>query len=234
MRELPGLAPRRQWRGLARPVILLAMERVFSGVQSSGSPHIGNYFGAFRQWVADQQNADSVFCVVDLHALTVEHDPALLRQRTLDTAAWLFCERARPGGLHGLRPEPRARARRVVLAARVHRHLRRAAAHDPVQGQVQGQRSVRAGLLTYPVLMAADILLYDTDRVPVETISASISNLPATSPSVSTAATARPSSSQTNRAQGRRQGDGPPAPRAQDVQVGHSPLGTIDLVDDAD
>ena len=70
------------------------MERVFSGVQSSGSPHVGNYFGAFRQWVADQHEADSVFCVVDLHALTVQQDPAQLRSRTLETAAWLFGERA--------------------------------------------------------------------------------------------------------------------------------------------
>ena len=56
-----------------------AMERVFSGVQSSGSPHVGNYFGAFRQWVADQYDGGRVFCVVDLHALTAEHDPTQLR-----------------------------------------------------------------------------------------------------------------------------------------------------------
>ena len=59
------------------PGILQPMPRVFSGVQSSGAPHVGNYFGAFRQWVADQYSADSFFCVVDLHSLTIDHDPAL-------------------------------------------------------------------------------------------------------------------------------------------------------------
>jgi tryptophanyl-tRNA synthetase len=143
------------------------MERVFSGVQSSGSPHIGNYFGAFRQWVADQQNADSVFCVVDLHALTVEQDPALLRQRTLDTAAWLFAS--------GLDPEVCT----VFVQSHVPEHtglcwlLECTATYGELRRMTQfkdkskGNESVSAGLLTYPVLMAADILLYDTDKVPV-------------------------------------------------------------------
>jgi tryptophanyl-tRNA synthetase len=68
------------------PTILHPMERVFSGVQSSGAPHVGNYFGAFRQWVVDQHTADSVFCVVDLHALTVEQDPAPCSPRAMCTS----------------------------------------------------------------------------------------------------------------------------------------------------
>jgi tryptophanyl-tRNA synthetase len=136
-------------------------------VQSSGSPHVGNYFGAFRQWVADQQSADSVFCVVDLHALTVEQDPAQLRSRTLETAAWLFAS--------GLDPEVCT----VFAQSHVPEHtglswlLECTATVGELRRMTQfkekskGSESVSAGLFTYPVLMAADILLYDTDKVPV-------------------------------------------------------------------
>ncbi|MGD1011888.1 MAG: tryptophan--tRNA ligase [Acidimicrobiales bacterium] len=143
------------------------MDRVFSGVQSSGAPHIGNYFGAFRQWVADQHLADSLFCVVDLHALTVEQDPAQLRSRTLDTAAWLFAS--------GLDPEVCT----VFAQSHVPEHtglswlLECTATFGELNRMTQfkekaeGKDSVSAGLFAYPVLMAADILLYDTDKVPV-------------------------------------------------------------------
>ncbi|MFZ2057379.1 MAG: tryptophan--tRNA ligase [Acidimicrobiales bacterium] len=151
----------------AMPTILQPMERVFSGVQSSGAPHIGNYFGAFRQWVADQHAADSVFCVVDLHALTVEEDPALRRNRTLETASWLFAS-----GLD-------AEICTVFAQSHVHEHTELAwllectATYGELQRMTQfkekskGNESVSAGLFTYPVLMAADILLYDTNKVPV-------------------------------------------------------------------
>jgi len=143
------------------------MERVFSGVQASGAPHIGNYFGAFRQWVADQSAGDSFFCVVDLHSLTVEHDPSQLRSRTLETASWLFAA--------GLDPDVCT----VFIQSHVHEHaelcwlLECTATDGELRRMTQfkeksaGSESVRAGLLTYPVLMAADILLYDTDKVPV-------------------------------------------------------------------
>jgi len=143
------------------------MERVFSGVQSSGAPHIGNYFGAFRQWVADQHLADSVFCVVDLHALTLPQDPVQLRARTLETAAWLFAS--------GLDPEICT----VFAQSQVPEHtgltwlLECTATFGELQRMTQfkdkskGNESVSVGLFTYPVLMAADILLYNTDKVPV-------------------------------------------------------------------
>jgi len=149
------------------PTILHPMERVFSGVQSSGAPHVGNYFGAFRQWVVDQHTADSVFCVVDLHALTVEQDPAQLRSRTLETASWLFAS--------GLDPEICT----VFAQSHVHEHtslswlLECTATFGELRRMTQfkeksrGNESVSAGLFAYPVLMAADILLYDTDKVPV-------------------------------------------------------------------
>jgi tryptophanyl-tRNA synthetase len=143
------------------------MERVFSGVQSSGAPHVGNYFGAFRQWVADQRTADSFFCVVDLHALTSDHDPAQLRRRTLETASWLFAT--------GLDPDVCT----VFIQSHVQEHtelswlLECTATFGELRRMTQfkekgaGSESVRAGLFTYPVLMAADILLYDTHKVPV-------------------------------------------------------------------
>jgi len=151
----------------ALPGILLPMERVFSGVQSSGAPHVGNYFGAFRQWVVDQHTADSFFCVVDLHALTIEHDPGLLRSRTLETASWLFAS--------GLDPDVCT----VFVQSHVHEHtelswllectatIGELSRMTQFKEKSEGSESVRAGLFTYPVLMAADILLYDTDKVPV-------------------------------------------------------------------
>jgi tryptophanyl-tRNA synthetase len=143
------------------------MERVFSGVQSSGAPHVGNYFGAFRQWVADQYSADSFFCVVDLHSLTIDNDPVQLRNRTLETASWLLAS--------GLDPEICT----VFIQSHVHEHTQLAwllectATVGELSRMTQfkeksaGNESVRAGLFTYPTLMAADILLYDTDKVPV-------------------------------------------------------------------
>ena len=144
------------------------MERVFSGVQSSGAPHVGNYFGAFRQWVADQHTADSVFCVVDLHALTVETDPAQVRGRTLETASWLFAS--------GLDPDVCI----VFAQSHVHEHtglswllectatfgeLRRMTQFK--EKSRQHEDNINAGLFTYPVLQAADILLYKAEAVPV-------------------------------------------------------------------
>ena len=147
------------------------MSTVFSGVQPSGEPHLGNYLGAFRNWVADQHEYDSYYCLVDLHALTAEHDPATLGERTLDAAAWLLAV--------GLEPKTCT----LFVQSHVAEHteltwlLECTATYGELRRMTQfkeksedrkgGQESVRAGLLTYPVLMAADILLYDADRVPV-------------------------------------------------------------------
>ena len=143
------------------------MTRVLSGVQPSGDLHLGNYLGAFRNWVADQHEHDSLYCVVDLHALTIEHDPDLLRERTLDVARWLLAV--------GLDPKVCT----LFVQSHVPEHteltwlLECTATYGELQRMTQfkekseGRESVRAGLLTYPVLMAADILIYDADRVPV-------------------------------------------------------------------
>ena len=143
------------------------MARIFSGVQPSGTLHLGNYLGAFRQWVAAQDDNDALYCVVDLHALTLDIEPKALFANTLETAYGLLAV--------GLDPT------RCTLFVQSHvgEHaelswlLECTATYGELRRMTQfkdkgaGQESVRAGLLTYPVLMAADILLYDTNSVPV-------------------------------------------------------------------
>ena len=141
--------------------------RVFSGIQPSGELTLGTYLGALRRFVADQDATDSVFCVVDQHAITVPQDPDQLRQRTLDTAAlYLAC---------GIDP---ARST-LFVQSHVAEHSQLAwlmectASFGELSRMTQfkeksdRQQFISAGLFTYPALMAADILLYDTDRVPV-------------------------------------------------------------------
>jgi tryptophanyl-tRNA synthetase len=143
-------------------------ERVFSGIQPSGNIHIGNYLGAMRHFVADQDKFDNIFCIVDLHAITVPQDPAALRAATRELAAMFFAV--------GLDPERSA----VFVQSHVHEHtelgwilgcitsigqLNRMTQFKVKAGEEREEAS--AGLFTYPVLMAADILLYKTDAVPV-------------------------------------------------------------------
>jgi tryptophanyl-tRNA synthetase len=141
--------------------------RIFSGIQPTGAKHFGNYSGGFRQYAATQELGDAFFCVVDLHSITVDFDPADLRERTLDLAALLFAT--------GLDPE-----RSTVFAqSHVTAHAEAAWLLSSVasygqlgrmtQFKEKGERQefVTAGLFTYPVLMAGDILLYQTDRVPI-------------------------------------------------------------------
>jgi tryptophanyl-tRNA synthetase len=141
--------------------------RIFSGIQPSGDAHIGNYSGGFRQYAQTQEQGDAVFCIVDLHAITLQHDPAVLREGTLDIAAWLFAT--------GIDPD-----RSVVFAqSHVTAHAEAAWLLSSVAGYGQLSRMtqfkeksaeesfVSAALFTYPVLMAGDILLYQTDLVPI-------------------------------------------------------------------
>lgn len=140
--------------------------RVFSGIQPSGAVHLGNYLGAVKQWV-ELQGADSFYCVVDLHALTLELDPSTLREQTIDTIATLLAA--------GLDPERCT----LFLQSRVPYHaqlswlLECVATFGELSRMTQfkekadRQTGYRVGLFTYPVLMASDILLYNTERVPV-------------------------------------------------------------------
>src|SRR5665213_105033 len=143
------------------------MSRVLSGIQPSGELHLGNYLGAVRNWVADQHTDEAYYCIVDLHALTMDIDPGTLRARTLDAAIDLLAS--------GLDPElctlfvqshvaEHARLTWLLECTATMGELRRM---TQFKEKGAGQESVRAGLFTYPVLMAADIVLYDADRVPV-------------------------------------------------------------------
>src|SRR3954462_8737385 len=142
--------------------------RIFSGIQPTGSKHLGNYVGAIRRWVDDQDRGDGLFCVVDLHALPGPYDPAAPRESTLNTAATLMAA--------GLSPE------RCILFRQsdVHEHteltwlLSSVTAHGDLNRMHQfkeksaKQRELAsAGLFFYPVLMAADVLAYRANEVPV-------------------------------------------------------------------
>jgi tryptophanyl-tRNA synthetase len=143
------------------------MTRVFSGIQPSGSLHLGNLLGAVQYWVALQDEADALYCVVDLHALTVPQDPAELRTSTVELAQLLMAA--------GIDPDRSTLfvQSHVVEHAQLAWIMQCTAAFGELQRMTQfkdksaGAEFVSAGLLTYPALMAADILLYDTDRVPV-------------------------------------------------------------------
>ncbi len=145
------------------------MTRAFSGIQPTGDLHLGNYLGAVRRWVTDQHDVDSVFCVVDLHALTVPRDPAELTERTLALSGLLVA--------CGLDPDVCT----LFVQSHVPEHAGLAwlmecmASYGELSRMVQfkekseraGDGFVSAGLFAYPALQAADILLYDTDVVPV-------------------------------------------------------------------
>ncbi len=142
-------------------------KRVFSGIQPSGNLHIGNYLGAIKNWVAEQHKYHNVFCIVDLHALTVPQDPELLYQKTREVALlYLAC---------GLDLEHCA----IFVQSHIPAHseltwllncvtplgwLERMTQY---KDKAAKQESVSTGLLDYPVLMATDILLYDSHYVPV-------------------------------------------------------------------
>jgi len=152
------------------------MTRVFSGIKPSGEMQLGNYVGAVQRWVEAQPPAGSpaaaahnaIFCVVDLHAMTTPYDPADLRQRTREVATLLFAA--------GLDPQrslvfvqshvggPHAECTWILNCVATFGELRRM---TQFKEKSEGQESVSAGLFDYPVLMAADILLYDTEEVPV-------------------------------------------------------------------
>ncbi len=141
--------------------------RVFSGIQPSGQITLGNYLGALRQFVAMQHDAKAFYCVVDLHAITVAQDPALLRERIMDLAALYLAV--------GL--DPRESTLFVQSDVSAHSelgwilqcvvHMGELSRMTQFKEKAEGKDTVTAGLFTYPALMAADILLYRTSRVPV-------------------------------------------------------------------
>jgi tryptophanyl-tRNA synthetase len=141
--------------------------KIFSGIQPTGEPHVGNYSGGFRQYAKTQEEGEAYFCIVDLHAITVDHDPSELREATLDIGAMLFAT--------GLDPErstvfvqsqvlAHAEAAWLLGAVTSFGELRRMTQFKEKADQ---QEFVSSALFAYPTLMAGDILLYQTDIVPI-------------------------------------------------------------------
>jgi tryptophanyl-tRNA synthetase len=143
------------------------LPRVFSGIQPTGRKTLGNYSGGFRQYVQTQERGDAFFCIVDLHSITVDYDPRELRESTLDLAALLFAS-----GLDAERSTvfcqshvtAHAEAAWLLAAVTSYGQLGRM---TQFKDKSEGKEFVSAGLFTYPVLMAGDILLYQTDLVPI-------------------------------------------------------------------
>lgn len=143
------------------------MARIFSGIQPSGELHIGNYLGAVRNWVALQHKGEAVFCVVDYHAITIAYAPEQLRKRTHEMVVSLLAA--------GIDPERAT----LFVQSTVPEHTELAWVFNTItplgelerqtqfKDKAQRQESVMAGLLNYPVLQAADILLYRAEEVPV-------------------------------------------------------------------
>lgn len=143
------------------------MKRVFSGVQPTGNIHIGNYLGALKQFVDLQNESDCLYCIVDMHAITLPADPKELHEHILDVAALylavgldpkkstIFVQSDVPG---------HAELSWILMCNSYTGELSRM---TQFKDKSRGKESAPAGLFTYPILMAADILLYDTDIVPV-------------------------------------------------------------------
>ncbi len=143
-------------------------ERIFSGIQPTGRKHLGNYIGAIRQYVEGQERGDGIYCIVDLHAITVPHDPSGLREHLYDTTAVLIAA--------GLDPERCILFRQsdvkehtelcwLLAAVTAWGDLNRM--HQFKEKSEQQRELVSAGLFFYPVLMAADVLAYRATEVPV-------------------------------------------------------------------
>jgi tryptophanyl-tRNA synthetase len=143
------------------------MARVFSGIQPSGELHIGNYLGAVKNWVRLQDAHDCIYCVVDLHAITQPYDPAGLAQRTHDMAVGLLAAGIDPGRSILFVQSHVAEHSELSWILTTVTPLGELERQTQYKDKAQRQESVPAGLLSYPVLQAADVLLYQAALVPV-------------------------------------------------------------------
>jgi tryptophanyl-tRNA synthetase len=142
--------------------------RIFSGIQPTGRKHLGNYLGAIRNYVAMQDEGDAIYCVVDLHAITVDFDPAELRERVYDTTAILLAAGLDPARCILFRQsDVREHTELCWLLTSVTAYGELARMTQFKEKSEQQKSFVSAGLFVYPVLQAADILAYQTDEVPV-------------------------------------------------------------------
>ncbi len=157
------------FKSLLRCYSKFMKQRIFSGVQPSGNLHIGNYLGAIKNWVELQDEYESIFCVVDLHAITVPQDPETLRKKTIEIAKIYLAA--------GIDPEKSS----IFIQSHVPEHAELAWILNTIAKipelekmtqfkdklQKESRESASVGLFDYPALMAADILLYNTQTVPV-------------------------------------------------------------------
>lgn len=143
-------------------------KRIFSGAQPTGQLHIGNYLGALKNWVALQEQYESFYCIVNLHAITIPRDPAVLRQKTLDLARIYLASGVEPEiSTIFIQSDVAEHAELTWVLSCIARmgELERMTQFKDKSGG-KGER-VGSGLFIYPVLMAADILLYQTELVPI-------------------------------------------------------------------
>lgn len=146
----------------------MTRKRIFSGAQPTGELHIGNYLGALKNWVALQDEYESFYCIVNLHAITLPQDPKTLRQKTLDLARIYLAAGVDPEKatifIQSDVPEHAELTWILSCASRMGELERMTQFKDKGKGNTE---RAGVGLFTYPVLMAADILLYQTDLVPI-------------------------------------------------------------------
>ena len=142
--------------------------RIFSGIQPTGRKHLGNYIGAIAQYVSSQERGEGIFCIVDLHAITVPYDPAELRERVYDTTAILLAAGLDPARCILFRQsDVPAHTELTWLLASATELGRLQRMHQFRDKSLAQRELVSAGLLLYPVLQAADVLAYRAEEVPV-------------------------------------------------------------------
>src|SRR6476659_7032668 len=149
----------------------MTKKRIFSGAQPTGELHIGNYLGALKNWVALQDDYEAFYCIVNLHAITLPQDPAVLRQKTLDLARIYLAAGIDPEKstifIQSDVAEHAELAWVLACIARMGELERMTQFKDKMQKSGGNRERSGVGLFTYPVLMASDILLYQTDLVPI-------------------------------------------------------------------
>jgi tryptophanyl-tRNA synthetase len=142
--------------------------RIFSGIQPTGRKHLGNYIGAIAQYISSQERGESIFCIVDLHAITVAYDPRELRQRLYDTTAILLAAGLDPARCILFRQSDVPEHTELTWLLSSVTELGRLQRMHQFRDKSLAQRElVSAGLLLYPVLQAADVLAYRANEVPV-------------------------------------------------------------------
>lgn len=140
---------------------------MFSGIQPSGNLHIGNYIGAVKRWVEGQNDGLNIFCIVDMHAITVIQDPKLLSEKTLELAAILLAAGIDPNKSILFVQSRNPDHANLGWIINCNTSMGQLSRMTQFKDKSEGRESVSVGLFDYPALMAADILLYNTTQVPV-------------------------------------------------------------------